>query len=70
MGRYKNPTIRDEENLRNTSKLLKKLNPHMIVEDYRKILLENAREGDSGGLVVKNDLIMSSCNFSLESVCT
>ncbi len=46
IGRYKNPLICDAENLRNISILLRELKPCLIAEDYNKVLIKNAREGD------------------------
>jgi DNA adenine methylase len=46
MGRFNNPTICDAENLRNVSNLLRELKPLFLVEDYKKLLIEKAREGD------------------------
>ena len=45
-GRYKNPLICDAENLRNISVLFRELKPRLIAEDYNKVLIENAGEGD------------------------
>lgn len=46
MGRYKNPLICDAQNLRNISVILRNTDSHLTVEDYQKILIENAAEGD------------------------
>ena len=34
------------ENLSNVNILLRELRPHLVVEDYNKLLTENAKEGD------------------------
>ena len=46
MGRYKNPCICDHDNLRNISKVLRKSHTRIELGDYKRILLENAVEGD------------------------
>ena len=46
MGRYKNPTICDSDNLRNASYALNHSKAAMYVRDYKYILLEKSREGD------------------------
>lgn len=46
MGKYTNPLICDSENLSNVNILLRELRPHLVVEDYKKLLTENAKEGD------------------------
>jgi DNA adenine methylase len=43
-GRYKNPTICDEENLRAASKVLR--NAKIILGDYKEVLKEYAQPGD------------------------
>lgn len=46
MGRYKNPCICDQENLRNISRVLQESHTHIELGDYRRILVDNATEGD------------------------
>jgi DNA adenine methylase len=46
MGRYKNPCICDHDNLRSISKVLRKSSTRIERGDYKRILLENAAEGD------------------------
>jgi DNA adenine methylase len=46
MGRYKNPLICNSNNLKNVSLALRYSNAEIQPNDYKKILLENAREGD------------------------
>ena len=45
-GKYKNPSICDNSNLRNVSHALRKYEVTIKVADYKEMLLENAREGD------------------------
>lgn len=46
IGKYKNPTICNSSNLRNVSLALGYSKATIRVSDYKKILLENAMEGD------------------------
>jgi DNA adenine methylase len=46
LGRYKNPIICNSSNLRNVSIALRYSKATIKVSDYKKILLENAKEGD------------------------
>ena len=46
LGRYKNPIICNSLNLRNVSLALRYSKATIKVSDYKKILLENAKEGD------------------------
>ena len=64
MGRFNNPTICDAENMRNISILLRELKPHLRVEDYKKILIENAREGDFIYLDPPYSPISATANFT------
>jgi len=64
VGRYKKPLISDAENLRNTSLLLRELNPHLQVEDYKKVLIEKAREGDFIYLDPPYSPVSSTANFT------
>lgn len=63
-GRYKNPLICDAENLRNTSILLRELKSRLIAEDYKKILIENAREGDFIYLDPPYSPVSATANFT------
>jgi DNA adenine methylase len=46
VGRYKNPRICDRDNLLNISIALQRSCAQLILGDYRRILLDNARGGD------------------------
>ena len=46
LGKYENPLICDSDNLRNVSLALNHSNTIIQVSDYKKILLENAKEVD------------------------
>lgn len=64
MGRYKNPTICDAENLRNVSILLRELKPRLLALDYKKVLIENAKEGDFIYLDPPYSPISPTANFT------
>lgn len=64
MGRFNNPTICNAENLRNISNLLRELKPLFLVEDYKKILIEKAREGDFIYLDPPYSPITDTANFT------
>jgi len=64
MGRFNNPLICDAENLRNTSILFRELKPQLIVEDYKKVLIEKAREGDFIYLDPPYSPVSTTANFT------
>ncbi len=64
MGRYKNPCICDQGNLRNISKVLQGSQIHIELGDYKRILLENAREGDFIYLDPPYDPMSRTANFT------
>ena len=64
IGRFKNPLICDAENLRNVSVLFRELKPRLLAEDYNKVLIENAREGDFVYLDPPYSPISTTANFT------
>ena len=64
MGRYKNPTICDAQNLRNISTTLRTSSSHLRVADYQKVLIQNATENDFVYLDPPYSPVSSTANFT------
>jgi DNA adenine methylase len=64
MGRYKNPCICDRGNLRNICNVLRDRNIRIALSDYKRILLENAKEGDFVYLDPPYDPMSATARFT------
>lgn len=64
MGRYKNPCICDHGNLRNISNVLRDRHVRIALGDYKRILLENAKEGDFVYLDPPYDPMSATARFT------
>ncbi|HEY7081733.1 MAG TPA: DNA adenine methylase [Nitrososphaeraceae archaeon] len=64
MGRYKSPCICDLGNLRNISNVLRDRHIRIELGDYKRILLENAKEGDFVYLDPPYDPMSATARFT------
>jgi DNA adenine methylase len=64
MGKYKNPIICDDKNLRNASMILRSIDSRLYWEDYQKILSDKAQEGDFIYLDPPYNPMTSTANFT------
>ena len=64
MGRYRNPIICDDKNLRNASLILRSLESHLYWEDYQNILTDKAQEDDFVYLDPPYNPMTSTANFT------
>lgn len=64
IGRYKNPLICDDINLRNVSTILNDCNVKIVYSDYKNILLEKTQKGDFVYLDPPYSPVSSTANFT------